>query len=106
MGTTVAIDWETGRIMARLTNAPPERRLLSFSREYRLRRQEYKQQRHDRDVFVGGLAARGLLKLGSDALGPDGRPLRSVIQVDVIGNAMKARGTGKTLHIAQEDSHG
>jgi len=106
VGTTLAIDWKTGRILARLTNAPPERRLLPFGREYRLRRQEYEQQRHDRDVFVRGLATRGLLKLGSDALGPDGRPLRSVVQADVIGDAMKTRGTGKTLHIAQEDSHG
>jgi len=106
VGTTVAIDWKTGRVLARLTNAPPERRLLAFDREYRRRWQEYEEQRRDRDVFVGGLAARGLLKLGSHALGPDGQPLRSVIQADVIGNAMKARGTGKMLHIVQEESHG
>jgi len=103
VGTTLAIDWKTGRILARLTNAPPERRLLPFGRQYRIRRQEYEEQRRDRDVFVGGLAARGILKLGKHGLGPDGRPLRSVVQADVIGDAMKARGTAKTLHIAVEE---
>jgi hypothetical protein len=103
VGTTLVLDLDTGRTLARLTNAPPERRLITFDREYRLRRAEYEEQRDDRDVFVGGLAASGLLRLGKHALGPGGRPLESVIRADVVRGALKARATAKTLHIVVEE---
>jgi len=103
VGTTLVLDWETGRILARLTNAPPERRLITFDRDYHLRKDEYEEQRDDRDVFVGGLAASGILRLGEYASGPGGRPLESVIRADVVEGAMKARATAKTLHIVVEE---
>ena len=87
VGTTLAIDWETSMILARLTSAPP-----ADSGEYR-------QQRQDRDVFLQRLVKEGLLKVGKHAIGPDGQPLLSAIQAEVKGGIMRTRSTANLLHI-------
>jgi len=104
VGTTLAVDWDTGRVLARLTNAPP----LESYREgkyvdadlRRLAEAEYEQQRKDRDEFLQFLASEGLLRVGRHAIGPDGQPLLSVIPADVKHGIMHTRSTGNMLHIA------
>ncbi len=108
VGTTLAMRWDTGQILARLTNAPPpetgeegeEEEPRAFARE------EYGEQFEARNDFLRYLADEGLLRLGSSAIGPDGRPLLSAIQAEEIGGVMRARGTGKMLHMIGEWGEG
>ena len=87
VGTTLAIDWETRRVMVRLTtdrSGHPD---------------EEGQQRQDRDKFLGMLAADGILRPGERAIGPDGRALQGVIGADDIKGVMRVSGTARMLHI-------
>lgn len=103
VGTTLAIDWETRRILARLTSAPPTKYSLRCqgldSKRRRLARAEYKKQRLARDAYLGRLAEEGFLKVGRQAIGPYGQPLVSAVQAEVVAGKMRVRGTGNMLHI-------
>jgi hypothetical protein len=83
-GTTLAVDWESKKVRALLT-----------SERSRTRRQE-------RDRFLAYLRAAELLRVGDQALGPDGRPLVSLPRADLDGGALRTRGTACMLHVAQE----
>jgi len=91
VGTTLAIDWETRTIRARLTSD------TSAS------------QRKGRDRLLRKLAADGVLKLDAETLGPDEQPLPSVIRAEVQDGVMSVRGTARLLHVAccpiGEDRH-
>ena len=105
VGTTLAIDWNTGHILARLTNAPPSQRIKKGEdpSEHKRFLDEYKQQKEDRDAFLRNLAANGLLKIGSHAFGPDGEPLNLAVRADKGDGVMRLRGTGNMLYITEED---
>ncbi|GAB4533780.1 MAG: hypothetical protein Kow0063_16220 [Anaerolineae bacterium] len=90
VGTTLAIDWDTRRVRARLTS------------DHSARPQEQDEQQADRDAMLHRLADAGLLGLGSLALGPDGRPLRSVVGGQVADGLMRVRGAARMLHIIGE----
>src|SRR6266511_562267 len=81
VGTTVAIDWETRRIRSRLTTNPSE-------------------QRQDRDRMLLRMADTGMLLPDRLALGPDGRPLRSIVRAESLGDVMRVRGAARMLHLA------
>ena len=103
VGTTLAIDWDTGRVLARLTNARPPKRIQDrrTSRlEARKRRlAEHQQQRNDRDGFLRTLVEKDVLKVGRHALGPDGLPLQFVVRAEESEGMMHLRGTANMLHI-------
>ena len=101
VGTTLALDWDSGRVLARLTSAPPpvESTKGYLTPEEQGRLQEYRLQRKDRDEFLRRLASKDLLKVGREAFGPDGSPLMSVIQAEETDGIMRARSTAKFLHI-------
>ncbi len=104
VGTTIAFDWDTGTILARLTNAPPIRTQRKLSGALRAKRRqrfsEARQQRKDRDGFLRDLVARGLLKVGPHAIGPDEKPLFSVVRGEESEGVMRLQGTANMLHIA------
>jgi hypothetical protein len=80
VGTTLAIDWATGRVRSRLTTDP-------------------RQQRQDRDRLLLRMADTGVLVPDRMALGPDGRPLRSFIRAEALGDVMRVRGAARMLHL-------
>lgn len=94
IGTTLAIDWETGKI----------RVLLSSDR--RRRQKEEEEQREDRDLFLRNLAEAGLMRLGGRALAHDGQPLGSIVQAESQDGVLKAEGTARMLHVIGEADHG
>lgn len=83
-GTTLAIDWDTHQVRAVVTGAGGEAA------------------RRSRDAFVRRLLAADVLRLGAEALGPNGRPLRGVVFGDVVGGALRLRATARALHILAE----
>lgn len=101
VGTTLVLDWDTGCVLARLSSAPPgDRAEEDEDPDIRARREaEYDQQRRDRDKLLARLAEEGSLKFGKDGWGPDGQPLMSAIQAEIVEGRMRTRGTGKLLHI-------
>src|SRR5262245_53640328 len=82
VGTTLAIDWETRQVRARLTS-------------------QWEEQRDERDLMLQRLDAKGLLMPAALATAPDGTPLRTAIQAETSGDLMRVRGTARTLHIAE-----
>jgi hypothetical protein len=107
VGTTIAFDWDTGTILARLTNAPPLRAQRKLTHALRVKRQqrfsEARQQRKDRDVFIRNLLALGLLKMGSHAIGPDKKPLFTAVRAEESEGVMRLQGTANMLHITGVD---
>lgn len=103
VGTTLVIQPHTGRVVCRLTTAPPPKRPAEGEdrQNRRLRLAEYREQRGDRDSFLRSLVESGDLKLGQHALAPDGEPLLSVVRAEVSGGVMHLRGSGNMLHIAR-----
>jgi hypothetical protein len=82
VGTTLAIDWETKQVRARLTS-------------------QWEEQREARDLMLQKLDAKGLLMPAALATASDGTPLRNAIQAETSGDLMRVRGTARTLHIAE-----
>lgn len=108
VGSTLVFDWDSGRMLTALSNARPTEtkdELSNFPIEQlRLERMDgYQKQVKDRDAFIMELAEKGALRFGSLALGPDGKPLPSAIQGEVINDVMKLRNTFNLLHIAEVD---
>lgn len=83
-GTTLAIEW---------SEQPRVRALLTLRRAAAERR--------DSDRFLGRLLAEDRLRVGDDARGPGGRPLRGAVAADVFAGALRVRGAGRTLHVTQ-----
>ena len=90
MGTTLVINFDTGRVRALLTT------------DRRDRPEEQRQQCERRNLLLRRLAEQDLLRFGRLALGPDGKPLRSFVQAQSSGDLMRVRGTARMLHIVGE----
>ncbi len=108
VGSTAVYDWESGRLLTLLSNArPPEkladaRREIYFTREiHENRKSDYDTQKQDRDAFIRELMEQGALRFGAQALGPDGKPMPSVIRGEVVNDVMKLQNTFNYLHIAE-----
>ncbi len=83
-GTTLVIDFETRRVRALLTSdRKPARKA-------------------DRDGMLRWLLEEDLLRVGDEALGPDGRPLSGAIQAEVSGGRLRVVGTARMLHLVEE----
>jgi hypothetical protein len=89
VGTTLAINWETKKVRAVLTS------------DHSNRPDELREQQEDRDKMLRRLLGEGLLKLGAQAVGPDGEPLRSVVSAESTHGYMRVRGAVRMLHIAR-----
>ena len=83
-GTMVAIDWDTKTVRAKLTS--------DLGRE----------PQQDRDQMLHRLAGLGLLQPERQAIGPDGRELRSVVVAEATAGLMRVRGSARMLHIIGE----
>lgn len=88
VGTTLAIDWVDKKILARLTNVPPNRKEFSP-----IRKGEYQNQQKDRKNFLKQLVEKGNLKRGAASIS------LNAVQAKVIDGKMHVRGSGKLLHI-------
>ncbi|MBC7242659.1 MAG: hypothetical protein H5T60_09465 [Anaerolineae bacterium] len=85
MGATLAIDWETRRVRARLVS------------------QHGQQEQSDRDALLDRLARAGLLLPGAYAMGFDGRPLRAAVRAEIMSDElMRVRRTANLLHLIPE----
>jgi hypothetical protein len=85
VGTTVAIDWETRNVRTCLSSDLGD------------------EQRQDRDGMIQRMLDDGILRIGDEALGPDGKPLCAAIRAETLGGTMRVRGAARLLHIAEED---
>jgi hypothetical protein len=82
-GTMLAIDWETRTVRALLTS---DRSAVA---------------RQQRDRLLLHLKEKDLLRLGADALGPDGQPLSGVIHGEVSEGVLRVVGTAHMLHLVE-----
>jgi hypothetical protein len=105
VGTTLVLDWDTGEILVRLTNAPP-----SGSRDEHADpnllgadRQIHQQQRQERNSFLKLLVAEGKVAVGPHGFAPDGVPLLTTIQAQDADRVLRFQGTAKLLHIMGEE---
>jgi hypothetical protein len=83
-GTTLAVDWETRTVRALL------------------KRERTSEDRRDTETFLRRMVDSETLRLGEDAKGPGGRPLRGVIRGDALEGALRVRGTARMLHVTRE----
>lgn len=84
VGTTISIDWKTREVRTCLTSDLGE------------------EQRQDRDGMLKHLLEEGILRIGDEALGPDGKPLCAAIRAETLGGTMRVRGAARLLHITEE----
>ena len=83
-GTTLVIDWETRRVRSLLTSdRKPSRKT-------------------DRDGMLRRLMDEDLLRVGEEALGPDGKPLCHAVQAEVSGGILRVVGTAHMLHLVAD----
>jgi len=59
----------------------------------------------DRDEMVRRLMDEDLLRVGAEALGPDGRPLSHTVQAEVSSGVLRVVGTAHMLHMVAERFH-
>jgi hypothetical protein len=84
VGTTVALDWTTRKVRARLTS------------------EQSRDQKEERDGLLHLLLDEGILRVGDAAKGPDGKPLRGAVRAETLDGVMRVRGAARMLHIARE----
>jgi hypothetical protein len=89
VGTTLAIDRHTKKVRALLTS------------DHSKRPDEQREQRKDRHHLLRRMVDEDMLKIGHQAFGPDGKPLRSVVGADSTQGFMHVRGAARMLHIAR-----
>lgn len=104
VGTTLALYWEDGTVLALLSSAPPHK--TNTDKRYTNQKQrsivadEFNEKSENRTNFVKCLIKEGLLKFNQHSFGPDGRtPLLSCIQAEDLDGIMRIRGAAKMLHI-------
>jgi hypothetical protein len=84
VGSTLAIDWESRRVRARLVSQQDEETV------------------HDRDLLLRRLVDAGALMPDRFSIGPDGNRLRSVVRAEAMGDdLMRVRGTARLLHVLE-----
>ncbi len=82
LGTTLAIDWDTRAILAKLTSHPEDNQ-------------------RGRDLLLRRLIDEGILLVGREAMGPDGRWMQSAIRAETMNGLMRVRATARMLHITR-----
>ena len=86
VGTTLAILWPEGD-----EDVPTVRALL--------RSDEGDEHRQDRDAMLSRLREEDRIKVNEEALGFDGKPLRSSVLARATGDLLRVTGTGCMLHL-------
>jgi hypothetical protein len=89
VGTTLAVDRDTGEIRFVLTSARDGRP------------QEAAEQQAARAVFVSRLAEEGWLRVGPALEHPDGRPRWAAVTAQVRDGRLSVRGTAAMLHMTE-----
>jgi hypothetical protein len=89
VGTTMAWDRDTGKLRTLLTTGNRNR-------------DELAKQQQDRDHLLARLADEGILRSGSQRLGPDGRPLRRQASFETRGRVMRVSSIPRTLRWERE----
>ena len=89
VGTTLAIDWGTQKVRAVLTS------------DHSKRPREMEEQQKDRDEMLRRLVDEELLKHDDEAIGPDGKPLGSVIGAESTHGFIRVHGAARMLHITR-----
>jgi hypothetical protein len=88
-GTTLAIDWATHKIRARLTSNKADRPT------------EAAEQRKARDEFLKMMTAEGILRPAAQSSGMDGKKLRTVVCFDETKGAMRVHSMANMLHLIE-----
>jgi hypothetical protein len=88
VGTTLAIDWLTRKVRALLTSDQAQRP------------EEARIQREDRNAMLRYMLDHDVLEVGAYALGPHGRPRRSVVRAEAARGTLRVRGAARLLEIA------
>lgn len=90
VGTTLAIDWASKQIRARLTSgaAAPGQQA------------EADRQKEDRSRLLTRMIEAEVLQPAHLARGPDGRPLRSVVAAQIAQSTVRVRGVARMLHLS------
>jgi hypothetical protein len=88
VGTTVAWNRDTGELRALLSTGNGDKGELA-------------QQREQRDLALASMVKTGQLRSGAQHLGPDGRPLRSVASMKVVGQTMRMDKVAQMLQFAR-----
>ncbi len=83
VGTTIALDWTSRKVRARLTS------------------EQSQEERESRDGLLHLLLDEGVLRVGDEAKGPDGKPLRGAVRAETLDGVMRVRGAARMLHIAR-----
>jgi len=84
VGSTLAIDWETRKVRARLVSEHDDRVM------------------EDRDSMLRRLVDAGVLVPDRLALAPDGKRLRTAVRAEMMNDdLMRVRGTARLLHILE-----
>lgn len=83
VGTTLAIDWNTKKVRSLLTSDAADKNV----------------QTNDRSLFLEKLLDDGVLRIGHEGIGANGKPLSAAIRAEVIGDIMRVRSSAKMLHI-------
>ena len=83
-GTTLVIDCETRRVRVLLTSDRSATRKL------------------ERDGMLRWLMDEDLLRVGTEAFGPDGKPLCGAIHAETSGGVLRVVGTAHMLHMVEE----
>ena len=93
-GSTLAIEWSDPDPDTKRPRKPTIRIVV--------RSQPSPADASERDRFLARLFDANRLRIGSDALAPDGSPLRGVIRGELDGGALRVRATAHALHVIPE----
>ena len=101
VGSTVAFDWQSGEVQARLSSAPPTPELYPDPEIHQLVSQAFQRRQSDTDRYLNWLNQNGMFRrrsLEQQPLGLDELPTDDAIYAEFDGQVMQARGTGLGLH--------
>jgi hypothetical protein len=107
VGTTLVIDESTGRVWARLISdsaqlpeeAAPETAGTEASGAADVIAPP--EQQADRDRLLRRLVREGALKVGAQAMAPNGRWLRAAVRAETLDGLMRVRGSARLLHVVK-----
>jgi hypothetical protein len=103
VGTTLVFDWNSCKVLARLTSAPTnEDNFMCQGLEGKqkdLAIDEYGNQRKARDKLLTRLNEEGLLKTGNQAYVHSGKVLVSGVGIEIKEGVMSTRAMANLLHI-------